>query len=319
LCSDYKLKARPGRMTIEMEKTASRGAFDGAGAGSRRSRMSLQPSAQPASEPRSPRKSFLRKNFTLIELMVVVSIIAILASILLPALGKARGTARSVACLCNLKNLGIAQFEYTESQGDWLLPWRQVTLNDKSDWYYVLSGNGIGATKYEYGSIRRDPNNSIGNHKYGYYKEFMCPESRMISSPAPGRSADPIQYGQNALLTGIKGSGSCIRVANLRHLKAPSDVIQMADSWYGQGQLIFAGCMAFRHGSGSGDDDYRQDSLAPAPASAKANILYGDMHAMGMTYRELITYKDNCGVHSQSASNQSALFGGYDWNTLTPF
>jgi prepilin-type processing-associated H-X9-DG protein/prepilin-type N-terminal cleavage/methylation domain-containing protein len=72
---------------------------------------------------KSLEKSRNSLNFTLIELLVVIAIIAILAAMLLPALNKARETAKSINCLNNMKQLGLATGFYQQDYNDYFPIW----------------------------------------------------------------------------------------------------------------------------------------------------------------------------------------------------
>ena len=79
-----------------------------------------------------------KRNFTLIELLIVVAIIAILASLLLPALSAALNKSKAITCLSGMKQLNLAVQNYLDNNKDTI-----VTMT--SDWaHQYFSTNSAG-------------------------------------------------------------------------------------------------------------------------------------------------------------------------------
>jgi len=84
------------------------------------------------------KKNRKKRNFTLIELLIVVAIIAILASLLLPALSAALNKSKAITCLSGMKQLNLAVQNYLDNNKD-------TIVTRTSDWahlYYSASSEG---------------------------------------------------------------------------------------------------------------------------------------------------------------------------------
>ncbi|MBI4027449.1 MAG: DUF1559 domain-containing protein [Verrucomicrobia bacterium] len=75
-----------------------------------------------------PFSSDINIAFTLIELLVVIAIIGILAALLSPALRQARESARGIACLNNLRQIGLVMNLYAGDNNGWFPKDRQPAL-----------------------------------------------------------------------------------------------------------------------------------------------------------------------------------------------
>jgi prepilin-type N-terminal cleavage/methylation domain-containing protein len=105
-------------------------------------------------------------GFTLIELLVVIAIISILASLLMPAIATARDSARKVACMSNLRQIGIIVTAYA---GDWHEKYPQQNPNpnfwSKPKIFGVPQGFG-----------------SLLPYVDGAVNVFWCPASKTMSN-----------------------------------------------------------------------------------------------------------------------------------------
>jgi len=112
-----------------------------------------------------------QKGFTLIELLIVIGTIALLMAIMLPALNRARAQTRTVICLSNLRQLGLAFVCYANDYDDYAMP---TVGQSRTYWWGRVLSDGIDHTKgfvwpYLKSELERESVYECPVQRYGSY------------------------------------------------------------------------------------------------------------------------------------------------------
>ena len=126
-----------------------------------------------------------RSGFTLIELLVVIAIIAVLIALLLPAVQQAREAARRTQCKNNLKQVGLAIFNYESSYGifppGWVFnPTGNISTNNGEDLYSNWGWVTMCLPFMDQGNIYNQCNFSLG-----HYDSAILPNNNPAMSVIP--------------------------------------------------------------------------------------------------------------------------------------
>ena len=201
-----------------------------------------------------------KSAFTLVELLVVVTIISILAALLLPALSRTMATARSLSCLNNHKQFGLAAMGYVDSYNGW-------ALCTDPDVGFMWS------------------NTLLGEELIGDERVFFC-----SSEPKAGLTSVDLSYGLNYRTFGARLShGTCTpkKASQISSFNNDSNLIHIADSTplayttpVGDASYLVKN-LVYPLDSGSAYTVYNRHT------ADKASCLFADGHAGGLDYFEL--------------------------------
>jgi prepilin-type N-terminal cleavage/methylation domain-containing protein len=91
-------------------------------------------------------RKWMKKGFTLVELLVVIGIIALLVAILMPALSRARKAALQGSCSANCRNQVYGSLAYANDWKDVLPNKSHLCSCDTTDNYWTWAGPCLGTT-----------------------------------------------------------------------------------------------------------------------------------------------------------------------------
>lgn len=154
-----------------------------------------------------------RKNFTLVELLLVIGIISLLMAFLLPSLAQAKGHAHKIACLGSLRQVEMHEMNYMSDHDGTIAPASLWPVPDPytTSWCDAnILGSYWGETPIYYGC-------SVSSKS----KFLFCPSSSK-KPPTTGTAGYSRNFG--------KQSGHVPQYSKIGRIKRPSTMIDFLDA-----------------------------------------------------------------------------------------